>query len=167
MDFFAHGFWSYIIFHKIKKPIYAVMFGLLPDIVSWGLYLIISLITRGFRLGPPLIETIPSWVFELYGLGHSVIVAGIVILAVSLILKKFPVYMLAWPVAIVMDMITHTREFLPTPFLWPVSDWKFPGFSWASLRFMVLNYLLIIGFLVYICIKKRKNKKIWTLKRKK
>ncbi len=156
MDFFAHGFWSYIFFHKTKKPWLAVLFGLLPDTVSWGLYFLFNLITGQFNSGRPIVENIPSWVFGLYGLGHSLIIAAVVILAVSLILKKVPLFMLAWPIAIVMDIFTHTREFLPTPFLWPVSEWKFPGISWGNGYFMVVNYVLIIGALLWIFFSKRK-----------
>ncbi|MBU0457337.1 MAG: hypothetical protein ABH824_05060 [Nanoarchaeota archaeon] len=150
MDFFAHGLWSYIFFNKTKKPWLAVIFGLLPDTISWGLYFVFNLLTGSINSGPPIVENIPGWVFGLYGLGHSIIVAVLVILIVSLIIKKVPIFMLTWPVAIVMDIFTHTREFLPTPFLWPVSDWKFPGISWGTKTFIIVNYSLIIVCLGYI-----------------
>ncbi|MFC1690671.1 hypothetical protein ACFL0W_00695 [Nanoarchaeota archaeon] len=162
MDYFSHGFWAYIIFHRIKKWYYAVLFGLLPDTLSWGIYLVYSMIT-GFSVfrqpGPPRIDLIPDWVFMLYGISHSLIVFGIVILFVYLFLKRIPVYMYAWPIAVLMDIPTHSREFLPTPFLWPISDWKFPGFSWGVSWFMILNYSFILFFLIYIFVTRNHSKK--------
>ncbi len=159
MDVFSHGLWSYIFFNKIKKPFYAVLFGFLPDVASWGIFLMYSLITGKLVFEEPVVSNIPEWVFTLYGISHSLVVAAVVILIVFLILKKIPVYMFAWPIAIVMDIVTHTREFLPTPFLWPISDWHFPGFSWGNGYFIFINYTLILGSLIYISYKKSKNKR--------
>ena len=146
MDYFSHGFWSYIFFNKISKPWYAVLFGLLPDTLSWAIYFVYNLF-NGTHFG---VSSIPPWVFTLYGISHSLIVAGVVIFLIYLFLRKVPVYIFAWPIAILMDIPTHSREFLPTPFLWPVSNWYFPGFSWGSRWFMVANWSLIIILMIYI-----------------
>ena len=153
MDFFAHGLWSYIFFHKIKKPLYAVLFGLLPDVISWVPYFFYRILT-GQETGRPIVELIPPWAFLLYNIGHSLIIAAFVLLMVYLVLRKVPLYLYAWPVSIVIDVLTHRREFLPTPFLWPWSDWKFPGISWGNPLFLVVNYSLIIICLTYILWKK-------------
>ena len=110
------------------------------------------------EFGKPNLELTPDWVFTLYGVSHSLVVSLFVIGIVYLILKKVPIFMWAWPIAIIMDVITHTREFLPTPFLWPLSDWVFPGISWGTKWFMIINIISIISFLVWIKYKK-KNKK--------
>lgn len=158
MDYFAHGFWSYILFHWIKNPWRAVAFGLLPDTASWFIYFLYRLIlSEGF--GEFSLNGIPGWVFSLYNVSHSLILAVIAITLVSLYLKKFPVYMLAWPIAIIIDIFTHTREFLPTPFLWPLSTWTFPGISWGNGWFVLVNYTLITLALAYIIIKKRHKKR--------
>src|SRR3989344_8761006 len=143
MDYFAHGFWSYILFHWIRRPIYAVLFGLLPDTVAWVPYIFYRLII-GDTFGAPLVEQIPAWVFFMYGLGHSLIISAAVIIIIAIAVRKIPYTMLAWPIAIIIDLLTHTRDYLPTPFLWPVSDWKFPGISWGNGLFMIINYSLII-----------------------
>ena len=49
--------------------------------------------------------------------------------------------------------------FLPTPFLWPISDWKFPGISWAEPWFMVVNYTLMLGCLIWILARRRRGKR--------
>lgn len=155
MDYFAHGLWSYIIFHKTKKPIYAVLFGLLPDTFSWAIFLFYRIFTDGVQPGPPRVSQIPAWVFSLYGLTHSLVIFGIVILVIYLLFNKIPVYMYAWAIHILIDIPTHTREFLPTPFLWPVSNWYFPGIRWASLWFMIINYAAITGCIIFIIWKRK------------
>lgn len=159
MDYLAHGLWSYIIFNKVKKIWYAVFFGLLPDNLSWAVYLFYNLFAKGFNFNAPAVDNIPYWVFILYNISHSLIIASFFIIIFSFIFKKIVVYMLAWPLAILMDIISHTRDFLPTPFLWPLSEWKFNGVSWANPTFMVVNYILIISCLTYLFFKKRKNYK--------
>tara|TARA_Y100000034_G_C6858601_1_gene390493 strand:- start:142 stop:633 length:492 start_codon:yes stop_codon:yes gene_type:complete len=160
MDYFSHGFWSFIFFHKIKKPIYAVLFGLLPDSTSWLIFFFYHLFTSGFKLGPPVLNGVPTWVFTLYDISHSLIVSIFVILIVYLILKKLPIYMLAWPIAIIMDVFTHEIDFLPTPFLWPISEYRFDGLSWATPWFLALNYLIIILAIFYIIYTRKKTKQL-------
>lgn len=151
MDYFAHGFWSYIFFHRSKKPIYAVLFGLVPDTFSFFIYFFYKLIFEG-GFSRPIVSEIPKWVMILYGISHSLFTVLIFFLVVYFIFRKIPIYMFAWPIAIIMDIPTHTKDFLPTPFLWPVSDYAFPGFSWGSKWFMIINYGLIIiafGYIYY------------------
>ena len=156
MDYFAHGFWSYILFHWMKKPWRAIAFGLLPDTGSWFIYMIYRIATFE-NIGQFSIEHIPDWVYTLYNISHSLFVAFAAIFAVYLIRKKLPVYMLAWPAAIVMDLFTHSREFLPTPFLWPISAWRFPGISWGNGYFMIGNYIAIALCFAYIFLIKKKK----------
>ena len=94
----------------------------------------------------------PYWVQVSYGLGHSFVVIGVVLLLVYLFFKKFPIYVLAWPFAVFLDVLTHSDNYWATPFLWPVSDFAFNGIPWASAPFMVLTWVFIVGSL--ICIKK-------------
>ena len=158
MDYLSHGFWSYIFFHRIKKPFYAVFFGLMPDNLSWVIFFFYNLIAGTTFSGPPHLNEIPDWVFTLYGISHSLIVFVVVASIIYIVFRKIPLYIYAWPIAIVIDIFTHTRDFLPTPFLWPLSEWKFPGINWGDSLFMIINYSLIFLFLGYIIIKKRAAK---------
>ena len=162
VDSLAHGLWSYIIFRKLKpkKNIkLAILFGVLPDLGSWTIYLFYRLFTNGFKMGPPDLGRIPDWAFTLYGISHSLVIFSLVALIIYVIFKKIPTYLYAWPVHILIDIPTHSRSFLPTPFLWPVSDFKFPGIGWGSPFVFFTNYFLIILFLVYILVfEKRKSK---------
>lgn len=158
MDYVSHGLWSYIFFNRIKKPALAVFFGLFPDNASWLIYLLYRT-ANGSEFGKPVIMDIPSWVFVLYDISHSLIICGFVLLVIFVIMRTIPVYVYAWPISIFFDLLTHRRDFLPTPFLWPLSDWKFPGISWGTRQFMIVNYSAITVCLVTILIKKRtKNK---------
>ena len=149
MDTFAHGLWSYILFNRSKYVGWAMLFGVLPDLLSWTLFFFYPF-KNGFSWQNPDISLIPKWVFTLYGFTHSVFVVAAVFLVVFIVLKKIPVFLLAWPLHILIDIPTHSREFLPTPFLWPFSNWAFPGIPWANLYFMATNYALIVFFLIYL-----------------
>jgi len=148
MDIFAHGFWSYIIFNKSRYLWLALLFGLLPDILSWGVFMFYP--KKGFNWQSPDFSLVPKWVFTLYGITHSLFAIAAVFLVVYLIFRTIPIFLLAWPVHVLIDIPTHTKNFLPTPFLWPFSSWAFPGISWGTKWFMLANYSLILFFIVYI-----------------
>ena len=143
MDTFAHAAWSYIIFHQTSSWPLAVFFGVMPDLFSWTIYMIYTLV-RGNKFGKPELNKIPQWAFTLYGITHSIFVFSAVALILFLIAGEVPSYLWAWIIHIAVDIPTHSRQFLPTPFLWPVSQWKFPGFSWGQTWFMILNWSAII-----------------------
>jgi hypothetical protein len=110
-------------------------------------------IERGQQHGP-----LADLTKELYNISHSMIIF-FVIFGLVYFIKRRPVWELTgWLFHILVDIPTHSYQFYPTPFLWPVSDWKFNGFSWEMLWFMIPNYLTIIA--VYIFLKIRKDKKI-------
>jgi len=157
MDYAAHGFWSYIIFNWIPKPLYAVLFGLMPDTLSWFIYAVYRIATKGY-FGKPVLAEIPGWAFTLYDISHSLVVASAIILLIFIVLRRVPVYVFAWPIAITMDVFTHSRKFLPTPFLWPISEWRFPGISWGTRWFMALNYAAITAALIFIIFKRRRQR---------
>lgn len=149
MDTFAHAAWSFIIFHQTNLPLLAVFFGIMPDLFSWTIVMFYSL-AKGMKFGKPDMKKIPEWAFPLYGVTHSIFVFGIVALIVFLILGYFPIYLWAWIIHILIDIPTHSRKFLPTPFLWPLSKWTFPGFSWGQKWFMITNWSAIIIVILII-----------------
>lgn len=63
MDIVAHGLWTYAVFHRKKYKWLATLFGILPDILSFGPFLIYELITNGAVFGKPNINSIPEAVF--------------------------------------------------------------------------------------------------------
>jgi len=149
MDFFSHGLWSYIIFHRSKYVLLAILFGILPDILSWTIFMVYPL-KNGFTWKNPDLSLIPKWVFTLYNVTHSLVVIALIFLIVYIIFRRIPLFLFALPLHILIDIPTHSRDFLPTPFLWPISNWYFPGISWGNRYFLIANYSLIIILLLYI-----------------
>jgi membrane-bound metal-dependent hydrolase YbcI (DUF457 family) len=93
----------------------------------------------------------------LYSISHSAVVFFAVFSIAFLIFRR-PIWELGgWLFHILLDIPTHSYRFYPTPFLWPLSDWKFGGFSWATPWFLVLNYTAIIAVYLFHRKKNRKN----------
>jgi len=151
MDTFAHAFWSFIIFYQSEYVWLAVLFGVLPDLLSWTIFTLFPK-KKGFTWKKPNFDLVPRWVFMLYGITHSIFVIATVFLLVFFIFGFLPIYLLAWPLHVLIDIPTHKKDFLPTPFLWPVSKYAFPGISWGTKKFMIANYSLIILSLTFILI---------------
>lgn len=147
MDTLAHALWSYIIFQKSGNVSLAILFGVLPDLLSWTIFMFFP--KKNFNWKKPNLKLIPRWVFTLYGITHSIFVISVVFLIVYTITKTIPVFLIAWPIHVLMDIPTHRKDFLPTPFLWPFSDYAFPGISWGTKKFMITNYTIIIILLIY------------------
>ncbi len=158
VDTLAHGIWSWIIFRNYipsSKIIWlAIFFGVAPDLFSWTVYFFYNLFKNGFHFGKPVIDAVPDWVFTLYGITHSIFVFVAVIVLCLIFFKHIPIYLWAWLIHILIDIPTHSRDFLPTPFLWPISMWHFPGISWATWPIIVLNWGGILFFLCKIFLKK-------------
>ena len=154
MDTLAHGLWSYAIFHNKKYVLMATLFGVLPDILSFGILFFINIISGNFQRGPPSLSSLPKWLFAAYNMTHSLIVFMAVFLAVFLITKHWYWPMLAWAIHILIDIPTHSTRFFPTPFLWPLSSYVFNGISWATPWFMLLNYISLLVVFVLIYLKK-------------
>ena len=79
MDTFSHALWGKGLFGYRKYRWFSLLFGAIPDLLSFGLYFLYNLITNPFNmeLGKPDISEIPIWVFKLYDFSHSIIVAFI------------------------------------------------------------------------------------------
>ena len=91
----------------------------------------------------------------LYSISHSAIVFMFVFGLTFFIFRRPILELGGWFIHVLIDIPTHTYQFYPTPFLWPVSEWKFDGFSWGTPWFMVLNYSAIV--LVYWLLKNRRK----------
>lgn len=155
MDIFAHALWAYWIFHGTKYPLMAVLFSILPDLLSFGSLFVISLFKMKLKFGKPSIKSIPSWVYVMYNVTHSLVVAFVSIFLVYIIFRNWVwIAMLAWALHIIIDIPTHNDMFFPTPFLWPISDFYINGISWGTPWFMILNYLLLLILYLFLWIKK-------------
>ena len=150
MDTLSHALWGKGLFGYRKYRWYSFFFGALPDLFSFGIYFIHSIFFSSSPvMGRPTRSEIPEWVYSLYDISHSMVIASIIIFIVYKINKEFAFPMLAWPAHIILDFFTHSIEFFPTPILWPISDFKFDGIPWSNPIIFFTNVLLIFLLFIY------------------
>lgn len=170
MDIFSHGLWGAAAFgHRrgnfTKKKFWtAFAFGVAPDLFSFGI-LFVDHVARAIFTGavfrPPEpgsgYADIPQYVFSAYNATHSLVIFIALFCFLWAYFKK-PVWeSLAWGLHILVDIPTHSYAFFPTPFLWPLFDLKFNGWSWGSPWIFFPNVLALA--LVYFWLYHSKRKR--------
>ena len=151
MDTISHALWGKGLFGYRKYKWLPVFFGAVPDLASFGLYFLYNLIINPttMKLGKPELTDIPSWVFTMYNISHSLIIALLFIMLVYIIKRDVCFSMLAWPFHIILDFFTHSKEYFPTPIFWPISDYRFDGIPWSNKYIMIGNIICIFFVFVY------------------
>ena len=152
MDTLSHALWGRGFFGYRGRPYWSLFFGALPDLFSFGIYFFINLILNfnNFKFGKPELNEIPNYVFNLYDVTHSIVIALFFITIVYFFVNKnFAFAMLAWPLHIMLDLPFHTADFFPTPILWPIIEIKFDGISWSTGYVWWSNIAGIILLYVY------------------
>ncbi len=161
MDIFSHGLWTGVIYSRVSRRIrlWAILFGVLPDLSSFGILFIQSLLL-GWRFGPPQISSLPSYIFILYNITHSLVIWLFIFLIVWLIYKKPWWPLVAAIIHILIDIPLHSADFFPTPFLWPVSSYTFNGYSWGHPNFLLVNYCsLVLAYIIWYLVTHRNRTK--------
>lgn len=165
MDIISHGLWGGAAFGRKSRGSFwlAFLFGVMPDIFSFGILWAANILgisqRPNWENGSPDMSLIPEYVGHLYNVTHSLIIFSIVFAVVWFILKR-PLWELsAWSLHIVFDIFTHSSKFFPTPFLWPVSDFKVNSISWASPYIFFPDVALLIVVYTWFFIAKRRKKK--------
>jgi len=150
MDTLSHALWGSIVFGRENRKNFwvAFLFGAIPDLLSFGLLFVAMAIGIGaqlnFSAGPPDPSLIPEYVSVMYNFTHSFIIFGLLFVLVWVIFKR-PIYeMLAWPLHTAMDIFTHSREFFPTPFLWPISGYDVDGIPWSHPYIFLTNVVFLL-----------------------
>ncbi len=161
MDIISHGLWGGIAFGRRKKKfIIALLFGILPDFLAFGpFFLYTKLNAISFHRKPPL-EIIPAWVFVIYDLGHSLIFFCIIYLIIRRVDKKISFCCLAWLLHIFFDIPTHSAEYFPTKFLYPISNFYVDGIPCSSPSILYPNVIILITlYSIYLFryLKRRKS----------
>lgn len=96
----------------------------------------------------------------LYQWSHSLVIFAIVFVLVWVIYKRPRYELLGWLLHILIDIPSHSIDFYPTPFLFPISEYRFPyGVSWGNSVFMIVNYSLLALVWGYFLLKKWQIKK--------
>lgn len=149
MDIVSHGLWGAITFGRKSRPSFGLAFviGLAPDLFSFGI--LWAAATLGFSEKPdfshgtPPESTIPLYVHHLYNVTHSFVLFLLVFVLIRIVFKRPLWELAAWGLHVLVDIPTHSFTFFPTPFLWPLSDWKFDGWQWMTPTILVPNYVLL------------------------
>ncbi len=175
MDTLSHGLWAAVIAKALRKKkkiniLATAWWGVFPDVFaftllfSWMfLQLFLGTIPLGSLPSPDSFEPSQhqaSLLFSitsmLYSMSHSLVIFFLIFGLVFLVFRR-PIWELSgWFMHIVMDIPTHSYQFYPTPFLWPILDWKFNGFSWLNPWFIVINYTAF--FTIYFFFFRKKQK---------
>ncbi|KND48127.1 MAG: hypothetical protein AB201_00835 [Parcubacteria bacterium C7867-006] len=175
MDIFAHGLWAGAAYKgankKREKPLklwQAAFWGVFPDLFAFTIpfiWLFGNLLFGGMSLAdiprPDAVEPMPQNALPifnlasmLYSFSHSAIIF-LIVFGITFLIFRRPIWELGgWFIHILLDIPTHSYQFYPTPFLWPLSGWKFDGFSWGTPWFLILNYSAII--IVYLFLRRKK-----------
>jgi hypothetical protein len=173
MDIFAHALWTNALARaavenkeKEKKGLilklgWTTFWGIFPDLFAFTISFILgiySLITTGamaFGRGAVTGGLAPT----LYQYSHSLVIWALVFGIVWLIYKRPRWELLGWALHILIDIPSHAGGFYLTPFLFPISDYRFThGVSWGNPIFMAINYSALLITWGYILIKKYANK---------
>jgi hypothetical protein len=127
MDVLAHVLWTNAAFYKKYKKqktqrYLAVLFGVLPDIVSFTPATIYLLFHRVAFNPESYQSSSPLWYirysYESYNFTHSLVIFAAVFLLVMLVRKGQPYWpLLGWALHIVIDIFTHKDFFSYSVFI--------------------------------------------------
>ena len=164
MDFVSHALWGGGAFGRRTKKAFLTAAGisLLPDVLTEGLFGVLYLVSiggmPGWDHGHPDITAYPLWARNFYNFTHSVVVFTLVFLLIWAIVKK-PVWVVgAWGLHILIDIPTHSLGLFPTPFLWPLSDFKVDGVGWHNPIVFGANALLLLSVYSLWLWRRRRNR---------
>ena len=155
MDTLSHALWGRGLFGYRGYKWLAIFFGSMPDLFSFGILIIVRIFSGHYSSGnytysgPPSLESIPDWLFFSYNLSHSFIIAFLCIGIVYFFNKSLAFPMLAWPFHILLDFPFHSKEYFPTKFLWPLTDFSIDGIPWSNPEIWFPNVAGIIILFIY------------------
>jgi hypothetical protein len=157
MDFVSHALWGGVAFGRRNSKVFfqVAVISVLPDILTEGLFGALYVLgiggMPGWEHGHPNITDYPMWAQGLYDITHSLVVFAVVFALLWLIARK-PVWpVAAWGLHILIDIPTHSLALFPTPFLWPLSDFRVDGISWDTPIIWVIDIsLLLTAYLLWL-----------------
>ena len=98
----------------------------------------------GWENGHPNISDYPMFAQNLYNVTHSLVVFAAVFGLLWVAARK-PVWIVAaWGLHILIDIPTHSLALFPTPFLWPISNFKVDGIGWDNAFVWVTDIVLLV-----------------------
>jgi len=152
MDIISHWLrWWISVGRKSKKQFWlSFAFGILPDFLSFGLPFVITIFSviflwasfTGMEAAHHNLDG--SYIHNIYTVTHSFIVWAVFFFWLWLIFRKPILPVFAWLFHILLDIPTHSLKFYATPFLWPISDYKFDGTPRSNPWILWTDIVLII-----------------------
>ena len=174
VDTIAHGLWAAAlattgkrIDARVQVVRWVVWWTVFPDVLAFGPSVVMDLWLRlaggagyeGSLHGGHLPHAHIG--LPLYALGHSLIVFAAVFGLAVVVARRLVVGLSGWLLHILIDIPTHRAGMYGTPFLWPISSYRFDGISWGQHWFMLLNYSAIvtvyIALLVWLLVRRRRS----------
>jgi hypothetical protein len=149
MDTLSHTLWGYGLFGYERYAALAMLFGAMPDLISFGAYMLIQIVQGTWHPGPPPVASLPQWLFTSYAFGHSFIISLSFVSVVALLRRPIAFAMLAWPFHIMLDFPFHSFKYFPTPIFWPLSDFKLDGIPWTHWYIWLPNVAGLILLFYY------------------
>ncbi len=81
---------------------------------------------------------------------HSAAIASAITLVAWLLTGKLWLPLLAWWSHILIDVVTHSDDYYPSPVLYPFTYWGFDGLAWNRPAFLATNYALLVIMYVWL-----------------
>jgi hypothetical protein len=144
---------------------WAAFFGVFPDFFAFTIPFLIAIYKAVF-MGTSFSAMRDHHGFAggfdiaayLYQFSHSLVV-WVFVFGVVWYFSKRPRYeLLGWALHILIDIPSHTIGFYPTPFLFPISEYRFPyGVSWGNTWYMIINYTALSFVWIRIALRKVKK----------
>jgi hypothetical protein len=153
MDILAHGLWAAAASKTANRRRtrrirvgWAAWWGVFPDLFAFTVPTALSVwqqvtgaVPAGASHGPHGMAYL-GLAWQLYQISHSLFVFGAVFGLVWLVRRRPALDLLGWALHVLIDVPSHSMRFFATPFLWPVSSYRFDGVSWGQPWFMLTNY---------------------------
>ena len=139
MDTISHGLWPYLIFYKNRRRLWALVIGMLPDIVAFVPHFFVE----HFWGGQVIFDT-------LYRVTHSLVIFMVTFSLIAIAIRSVPWIASAWGLHIVIDIFTHPQAYYPTPYLFPFDSPFWFALDYRLPWFYAINYALLLGMFLLI-----------------
>lgn len=132
-----------------KTCLWLAAFGIMPDIVAFGYNFVTQLAGRwnlavansSYHLQQALI---PKITFPLFNFSHSLVIFATATAIVWIALGRPYIPIIGWGAHILIDIPTHSINFFPPNYLFPLHTPLVNGFSWANPYFMLFNMIFLL-----------------------
>jgi hypothetical protein len=101
-------------------------------------------------LEPALPEAVQFLSHHLHCIGHSAVIAGVITALAWAWRRSLWIPLLGWWSHIVIDVVTHSLDYYPSPVLYPITRQGFDGVAWNAPWFMALNYAALAAIYAWL-----------------